>query len=170
MWEKEYKKKKFYWGLKPSPLLKEIIKYVPKGRALDIGAGEGRNSLFLAKNGFKVTAIDLISEGLKKLKKAAKKRGLKIYTKTINVKKFKFVPSKYSLIILISAIDFLKKSEIEKIIPKIKKSLIPGGAIYFSVFSVKDPQFKKIKKLNLKEVEKKHFLFAQRKFLQTFFY
>jgi len=69
MWQKEYKKKQFYWGLKPTPRLKQVIKYAKRGKALDVGAGEGRNSIFLAQNGFEVEAIDLIPEGLEKLKK-----------------------------------------------------------------------------------------------------
>ncbi len=65
MWEKEYKKKTFYWGLKPDPLLVKYLPQIPKGKALDIGAGEGRNSFFLAKEGFEVEAIDIVKEGLK---------------------------------------------------------------------------------------------------------
>ena len=73
MLEKEYKKNKHYWGLKSSPTLEKYINEIPKGKALDIGAGEGRNSIFLAKNEFDVTAIDKIKQGLDKIKKLAKK-------------------------------------------------------------------------------------------------
>jgi len=111
MWQKEYKKKQFYWGLKPTPRLKQVIKYAKRGKALDVGAGEGRNSIFLAQNGFEVEAIDLIPEGLEKLKKLAKKLNLKISTKIIDVRKFKFLSNRYSLVISVAAIDFLKKSE-----------------------------------------------------------
>lgn len=47
---------------------------------LDIGAGEGRNSLFLAKNGFSVTALDYSQVGLDKLEGAATQAGVAIQT------------------------------------------------------------------------------------------
>ena len=45
-------------GITPSPLVHTALAYAPKGRALELGAGSGRNSLFLAHNGFHVTAVD----------------------------------------------------------------------------------------------------------------
>ncbi len=134
MWQKEYKKEKFYWGLKPEKGLKEVLKYAPKGIALDIGAGEGRNSMFLAKNGFEVEAIDKTKEGLEKCQKVAKKYNLPIKTKVTNIRKFRFKKNKYTLIIAIASLDFLKFSEIKKIIPKIKKSLIRKGIFLLNCF------------------------------------
>ncbi len=115
MWQKEYRKRGFYWGLKPDKGLKKAIKYAPKGVALDIGAGEGRNSIFLAKNGFRVEAIDKHFDGLKKCKTIAENYSFKISVKTKDITKFNFPHNKYSLIVSVAAIDFLKKSEIEKI-------------------------------------------------------
>ena len=149
--------------------MKEVVKYAPKGEALDIGAGEGRNSLFLAEQGFKVTAIDIIPEGLIKLKELAKKLHLKVTTKVKDVRKFEFLPEKYSLIISIAAIDFLKKSEIEKLVKKIKKSLIRKGIVYFSVFSIKDPFFKKLKKFQFSEIEPNTFYLPKPNLYRHFF-
>jgi 2-polyprenyl-3-methyl-5-hydroxy-6-metoxy-1,4-benzoquinol methylase len=162
-------KNKFYWGLRPSPLLKKIIKLAPKGKALDIGGGEGRNSIFLAKNGFKVTAIDLSAEALEKLKNIAQENRLKVSTQVIDVRSFKFSPNQYSLIISISTLDFLKKSKAEEIIKKIKKSLVPEGIVYLSVFSTKGPLFCKIKRLDLKPIEENAFYLSKRKIYRHFF-
>lgn len=173
MWQKKYKKRSFYWGLKPEKGLKEVLKYTPKGIALDIGAGEGRNSIFLAKNGFKVEAIDKNKEVVKKLKKAAKKFHLKILAKVADVRKFNFPSKKYSLVVAITVLDFLKKSEGEKIVQKIKKSLITQGIFYLILFSTKDPWFFKIKKLNLKlkikSIEKILFIYQKVNFIDIFF-
>ena len=169
MWQKEYKKEKFYWGLKPEEGLKEVIKYAPKGVALDIGAGEGRNSIFLAKNGFEVEAIDKVREGLEKCQKLAEKYNLPIKTKVVDVKKFKFEENKYSLVLDIVALDFLKFSEIKKIIPKIKKSLKRKGVFCIVVFSTKDPAFKKLKLKGLEINEKNTFYLPRLKTFRHFF-
>lgn len=169
MWQKEYKKEKFYWGLKPEEGLKEVVKYAPKGIALDIGAGEGRNSIFLAKNGFKVEAVDKIKEGLEKCQKFAKEYNLPIKIKIIDITKFNFKKNKYSLILSIATLDFLKFSEIQKITLKIEKNLKRNGIFYLVVFSTKDQFFKECKKKKLKMIEKNTFYLPQLKIFRHFF-
>lgn len=169
MWGKEYKNKNFYWGLKPNPILKKFLTLIPKGTVLDIGAGEGRNSIFLSKHGFQVEAIDKIAEGLKKCKILAQKNNLSIKTKVCDIRNFEFVQNKYSLVLASASLDFLKKSEIEKIIKQIKISLVKNGFIYLSVFSTKDPMYKKIKQKKLKEVEKNTFYLSKHKTYRHFF-
>jgi tellurite methyltransferase len=167
MWNKIYKKRKFYWGLKPDPLLMKYLPRIPKGKALDIGAGEGRNSIFLAKEGFEVEAIDIVKEGLKKCEKLTKKYKLSITTRIIDVKKFKFKPRTYSLIISVAGIDFLKYSEIKKIINKIKSSLKKDGIVYIVSFTTKDPAYKILK--HQKEIEKNTFYSKKLKQYRHFF-
>ena len=45
-------------------LLVETVKGTKPGKALDIGMGQGRNSIFLAKNGWKVTGVDIADEAV----------------------------------------------------------------------------------------------------------
>jgi 2-polyprenyl-3-methyl-5-hydroxy-6-metoxy-1,4-benzoquinol methylase len=150
-------------------VLVKFLDSIPKGTVLDIGAGKGYYSIFLAKNGFKVEAIDKSSKELKRCEDFAKKHNLPIKTRVCDIRKFDFKNNKYSLIIARASLDFLKKSEIEKIIEKIKKSLIPQGFIYFVVFSVKDPMYKKIKELKLKETEENTFYLPKYKTYRHFF-
>ncbi|MHA1470133.1 MAG: class I SAM-dependent methyltransferase [Candidatus Asgardarchaeia archaeon] len=150
-------------------VLIKFLPLIPKGIALDIGTGKGKNSIFLAKNGFEVEAIDKIAEGLKKCRDFAKKYNLPIKTKVCDVRKFEFKNNKYSLIIARASLDFLKKTEIERIIKKIKKSLIEEGFVYLVVFSTKDPFYQKIKELGLKEVEKDTFYLPKYKTYRHFF-
>jgi len=169
MWQKEYKKEKFYWGTKPLPDLKEIIKISPRGIALDIGAGEGRNSIFLAKNGFEVEAIDKVREGLEKCQKLAEKYNLPIKTKVVDVKKFKFEENKYSLILSVNALDFLKLKEIKKLLKKIKYSLLGRGFFYLTVFTREDPLCKKYIKERVKMPERYTFFIYNFKTYHHFF-
>lgn len=169
MWEEEYKQKKFYWGLKPNPALKKYIQLFSIGKALDIGAGEGRNSIFLVKNGFEVESIDKNKECLEKIKNLTEKHNLAIKTKCCDIKNFRFEKDKYSLVIATFSIDFLKKSEINIILDKIKTSLKINGFVYLSVFSIKDPMYKLIIGKGLKQVEKNTFYLAKHKTYRHFF-
>ena len=71
----------FYYGLRPSTKLEQFLNdtHPPTGEALDLGCGEGRNSLLLARYGYRVHAIDASSQGLQKLEKYAHSQGLDTY-------------------------------------------------------------------------------------------
>lgn len=67
--DENYRDSGCYWGEEPSSPVKGILDYISSGEALVLGVGEGRNALFLAKNGFKVVGVDKSREGIKKFLK-----------------------------------------------------------------------------------------------------
>lgn len=66
MWDERYNTEDYAYGIKPNKFLEANVKHIPKGRVLSIAEGEGRNALFLAKQGFSVTAVDASIVGLNK--------------------------------------------------------------------------------------------------------
>ena len=62
-WNRRFGSEDSFLGERPSPFLLQEIKRIkrlaPGKRALDIACGEGRNSIFLARQGFLVTALDI---------------------------------------------------------------------------------------------------------------
>lgn len=84
-YDKRYAKKEFYWGKKPSAMCDRIIETIRPSsqfhpKLLDLGSGEGRNAVYLAKNGFDVTAVDISRPGLKKTKKYAEELSVEVKT------------------------------------------------------------------------------------------
>jgi tellurite methyltransferase len=155
--EEHYKKEKCYWGLKPDKFIVEILKYKSSGSLLDLGTGEGRNAIFLAKKGFDVTGVDISSSGIKKFLSLAKKLKVKVKGIVQDITKFKF-DKKYDVIISTATLHFLPKSKIKSVINKMKKYTKEDGLNLISVFTVKDPGFKKSKKIYyFKEGELKKF-------------
>ena len=69
---KKYKEQDCLWGLEPNKYVVQIPKIIKSGKVLDIGVGEGRNALFLAKQGFEVLGIDILKEAVNKFLKSAK--------------------------------------------------------------------------------------------------
>ena len=59
MWDARYEEKGALWGVEPNRFLAEIVDGLEPGTALDLGCGQGRNSLWLASRGFTVTGLDL---------------------------------------------------------------------------------------------------------------
>lgn len=71
-WEGRYNEAPCLHGDAPSGFLQEclpeILRLAPGERALDIACGEGRNSLLLASNGFRVTGVDIAATALERAK------------------------------------------------------------------------------------------------------
>ena len=78
-YENRYQKDDYYWGVVPNQLCYEIMKLKPPVKplkVLDIGCGEGKDAVFLAKNGYFVSAFDATDNGIEKAKQLADKVGV----------------------------------------------------------------------------------------------
>lgn len=62
----------------PDESLVELVSPLPPGRAVDLGAGEGRNSLWLAREGWDVVAVDASEVALDRLSRAAAVEGVEV--------------------------------------------------------------------------------------------
>jgi SAM-dependent methyltransferase len=78
MWDQRYSSDEYAYGKEPNQFLEENYEAIPKGMALSLAEGEGRNAVFLAKQGYSVTAVDGSAVGLRKAEKLAKENGVHI--------------------------------------------------------------------------------------------
>ncbi len=72
-WDAKYSAKDLVYGTPPNETLVELATALPRGRALDLASGEGRNALWLATRGWQVTAVDFSAVGLTKGHRIAEK-------------------------------------------------------------------------------------------------
>ena len=79
-WDERYAEEEFAYGTKPNEFLVEASRHIPKGRVLCLCEGEGRNAVYLAEQGYAVTAVDASAVGMAKAQKLAAERGVKIET------------------------------------------------------------------------------------------
>ncbi|MFH0724888.1 MAG: methyltransferase domain-containing protein [Pseudomonadota bacterium] len=116
---------------KPSEIVQQFYRLAPMGRALDIAAGSGRNSLFLAEQGFKVEALDISDKGLTGLDKHGNVMPL-----CVDFDVFDIPMKRYSLIL---NIRFLQR----RLFPQIIEALTDGGLLIFETYLVwkdKEPE------------------------------
>jgi SAM-dependent methyltransferase len=76
-WNQRYAEDSYHKN-NPVVLLKEWLPKLSVGKALDVACGAGRNSIYLARSGFQVDAIDVSAEGLRKARQQAMQQGLEI--------------------------------------------------------------------------------------------
>lgn len=118
-------------GFKTSPnaFLVEAMKGIsPGGRALDVGAGMGRNAIHLAELGWDVTGIDLSAKGLEVMQASAEKAGLKVLTIKTSYEEFDFGRERWDLVAMI-----LSWAPVEEagFLARLKESIRPGGYVVF---------------------------------------
>ncbi|MBY6539486.1 class I SAM-dependent methyltransferase [Rhodococcus sp. BP-349] len=65
-WDAKYERAELIWGSPPNDMVVEFCTSLPRGRALDVACGEGRNALWLATRGWNVDAVDFSSVALTK--------------------------------------------------------------------------------------------------------
>ena len=75
-WDERYSAAQFEWSMHPNQFAAAELAGLTPGRALDLAAGEGRNSVWLAERGWSVTAVDFSRVGLEKGRKLSAARGV----------------------------------------------------------------------------------------------
>lgn len=98
------------------------------GRALDIGAGRGADSYYLASIGYQVDAVDNKSEGMLHKEILTEKNNIHVFVQDIRDFQFK----EYSLVVAINSLQFLRE-DLPEVAFKIIKSLTPGGRLIISL-------------------------------------
>ena len=77
-WDERYRSGAYEDRTHPTALLAEWIARLPRGRALDVACGAGRNALYLAENDYAVDALDISAVGLERARQDAGHRGLAV--------------------------------------------------------------------------------------------
>ena len=107
-WDERYRCGSYGDREHPAALLAEWEPRLPRGRALDVACGAGRNSLFLAATGRRVDAIDISAVGLEQGRAAAARRGLDIRWIEADLEGGEhdvLPPGRYDLIVLVRYVN-----------------------------------------------------------------
>ena len=111
--------------------------------AIDIGAGEGRNSLYLASLGFNVYAIELSEVGAKKILQRAKDYGVEVAVLNTDIVTASKNLSDIGFAVALTSLEHMDYDYLLEAVKEIKRILKPGGYIYAMVFTEDDPGYKK---------------------------
>jgi SAM-dependent methyltransferase len=75
-WDERYAAREYVWDVTPNQFVERYLTGLTPGRAIDLAAGEGRNAIWLARQGWQVTAVDFSQVGLDKARRLATEHGL----------------------------------------------------------------------------------------------
>jgi len=111
---------------KPEKIVVDILKHSQSGSVLEIGAGEGRNAIFLAENGFEVAVQDISEVGIEKIRRIAKEKNISIKTEVGDITKMRFDRS-FDVIIATFVLHHLQKIAAINLLKKIQDSTNLNG-------------------------------------------
>ncbi|WP_328504816.1 class I SAM-dependent methyltransferase [Streptomyces sp. NBC_00457] len=78
-WDERYRGSELVWKAEPNRFVEEeLADLKPTGRAVDIAAGEGRNAIWLAEQGWDVDAVDFSAVALEKAERLAAEQGVRL--------------------------------------------------------------------------------------------
>jgi SAM-dependent methyltransferase len=113
----------------PLPFLEHNLDLLPKGTALDLAMGAGRNAVYLAANGFRVIGVDVSEEALKKSQARAAERGVQIEAVAADLETYILAPQSYAVIV---CTYYLQRS----LFPRIGQALQPGGVAVLETYTL----------------------------------
>ena len=137
-WDERYSISEYVYGEHPNAYLKDQLKTLLVGNILFVGEGEGRNAVYAAKLGWKVSAFDISSEGKRKATLLASKHNVDIDYLIGDVHELHYEKNQFDVIVLIfthfpvSARLFIHK--------ELSRYLRPGGIVIMEAFSKKQIQ------------------------------
>lgn len=134
-WEDTYRDSGASTFGEPSLEIVDLASRLPAGsRVLDMGCGEGRNALFLARSGFEVDAFDLSEHGIGKLTAAAAKLGVRVNAWVEDMRSFEFTRC-YDLVVSHGVLHLLAREEWLRVIEAMQEGTRVTGVNVVAVFT-----------------------------------
>ncbi len=130
-WDRAYSDPSLVFNTAPNAFLTEVVKGLKPGRALDIGMGQGRNSVYLARLGWDVTGFDISERGMELARKSGAAAGVEITTVRASLEDFDYGNGQWDLIVgTYVGVAWLQAAA---------RGLKPGGFVIVEAYS-KHPQ------------------------------
>ena len=123
-WNVRYASGEYTARTHPSALLATWIDRLPRGRALDVACGTGRNAIHLAGNGYAVDAMDISAVALARARERAEAAGVAVHWIETDLDRVEIARDAYDVIVVARFLD-------RPLIPRLVDALRPGGHVVY---------------------------------------
>lgn len=124
-WNQRYSETELMWSAGPNAFVEELCRDLPPGRSIDLAAGEGRNAIWLAEQGWDSTAVDYSDVAIDKARQIAAKRGVTITAEVADLNEYEPTPGAYDLVLV--AYLQLPDGQLTPILRRAAAAVAPGG-------------------------------------------
>ena len=141
-WNRRYAGDDFLFGTEPNAWLREHAVSLPSGgRILSVADGEGRNSVWLAQQGFQVDAFDVAHRAVEKAQSFAKRQGVSVNFTIADVDGFAWPEAAYDGVAAIF-VQFADPDTRTRLFERIVRSLKPGGVLILQGYTPKQLEYR----------------------------
>jgi len=133
MWDDRYQQDAQIYGDAPNDFLAEQVDRLAPGNCLCLAEGQGRNAIWLAAQGFAVTAVDQSSVGMAKAQKDARARGVTLATEVADLAVFDLGNGRWDNIV--SIFGHLPSALRRDVHRRVVAALRPGGIFLLEAFT-----------------------------------
>ncbi len=130
-----YKDEEYFWGTYPNALSYKLLEMFPAAeynRLLELGCGEGRDAVFFGRNGYAVTAVDMVQAGIDKGRKLAQRNNTHVNFVCTDIETFS-PRSQYDIICGYRILHYIRPENRKEIIERYKSMTREGGINAFTV-------------------------------------
>jgi 2-polyprenyl-3-methyl-5-hydroxy-6-metoxy-1,4-benzoquinol methylase len=128
LWNDRYRDKGAVWGAEPNQFVAEYLEDLEPCRILDVGAGQGRNAIWLANRGHRVTAVDISDVAVAQAREIAREAGVEVEFIAADLAEWEPPTEAYDLVLL--AYIQATAAERKLIHAKARRALAPGGRVF----------------------------------------
>jgi len=127
-WDARYRAEPDLWTKEPNAALVQFAGALEPGRALDVGAGDGRNAIWLATQGWAVTAIDLSAVALERAAARAAVGATQLACIVADWHEHDFGEATFELVV----VSFMhpQPEDREGLFERAARALVPGGHLF----------------------------------------
>ncbi len=126
-WDQRYAGPDLVWGSGPNRFVAGELAALTPGRAIDLGTGEGRNAIWLAERGWRVTAVDFSAVGLARAARLAGERGVSVDWVHADLADYEPAPGGYGLVLI--AYLQLPSAGLARVLRAAAAAVAPGGTL-----------------------------------------
>lgn len=127
-WNFRYAATDLVWGADPNRfVVAELEGRTPRGRALDLACGEGRNAIWLAEQGWAVTAVDFSDVAIERARKLAERRGVDVEWLREDLASYQPPTGAFQLVLI--AYLQLPGGELRRVLARAAAALAPAGEL-----------------------------------------
>jgi SAM-dependent methyltransferase len=135
LWDERYCREQYAYGQEPNSFLVSQLTYLPKGKVLSLGEGQGRNAVHLAKQGYAITAVDISTVALQQASRFALAQHTSIQTISADLSTFTIPANQWDVIL--SIFCHLPADARQALYQQVLNGLHPGGVFLLEAYSPK---------------------------------
>ena len=141
-WNERYASSDYLFGESPNEFVRAAANHLADGQSvLCVADGEGRNSVWLAERGLKVTAFDFAQNAVDKARQLAQRRNVSVGFHVADIETWAFEPVRYDAVVAIF-IQFLGPKARDDVFVRMQSAVKPGGLFLLEGYRPEQLQYR----------------------------